>query len=414
MRYYPFPENKTTKALTALFLTALLFLARDTLVTSSILGFNKSQFLMLGIVCVVGLIFLIYNRRNWKEILLDKRMLVIAASAVVILLPMLLKRDWQMMYFSVLLCLCVAVFLTYFISFRELAKYYVLLMMVLGVYSILAMWVLRPLLIDTGLVTMPVFYNQMGVMFHNFFLSFVSDSYVRTRNFGIFREPGVYQYFIILALFLNNYVVTWKRRSTWWICNIALAATMLTTLATGGVAELGILALVVFFDRKLYRDKRVLAAVIVCAVLLCVLIGYIVADRGDLYWELYSMVIGKFQPGEDSATGRLDAILSDLHFFLQNPLAGAPLAQVLHSVTDNTTSTMILYAGFGILGGTLNVLAWLALIWEKERKLWVNILLIPILFLSFNTQNLIADVFFWLFAYMALTERLLPWLNKKV
>lgn len=126
------------------------------------------------------------------------------------------------------------------------------------------------------------------------------------------------------------------------------------------------------------------------------------------------MVIGKFQPGEDSATGRLDAILSDLHFFLQNPLAGAPLAQVLHSVTDNTTSTMILYAGFGILGGTLNVLAWLALIWEKERKLWVNILLIPILFLSFNTQNLIADVFFWLFAYMALTERLLPWLNKKV
>ena len=35
------------------------------------------------------------------------------------------------------------------------------------------------------------------------------------------------------------------------------------------------------------------------------------------------------------------------------------------------------------------------------------LLLIPVMFLSFNTQNLIADVFFWLFAYMALTERLL-------
>lgn len=411
MRYYPFPENKTTKALIALFLTALLFLARDTLVTSSILGFNKSQFAMLGLICIAGLVFLFYNRRNLKEILLDKRMLVMAASAVILLLPMLIKGDWQMMYFSVLLCLLTAVFLTYFISYRQLAKYYVLILTVLGVYSILAMWVLRPLLIDTGILTMPVFYNQMDVKFHNFFLSFVSDSYVRTRNFGIFREPGVYQYFIILALFLNNYAVTWKKKSTWWICNIALAATMLTTLATGGVAELGVLALVVFFERKLYRDKRVLAAVIFCAVLLCALIGYIVMQQGDLYWEIYSMIIGKFQPGEDSATGRLDAVLSDLQFFLQNPLVGAPLAEVLHSVTDNTTSTMILYAGFGILGGTLNVIAWLALIWEKERKLWVNLLLIPVMFLSFNTQNLIADMFFWLFAYMALTERLL---TKKV
>ena len=407
MRYYPFPETKTTKILTALFLTALLFLARDTLVTSSILGFNKSQFAMLGLICMAGLVFLICNRKNWKEILLDKRMLVIAVSSAIILLPMLLKRDWQMMYFSVLLCLLTAVFLTYFISYRELAKYYVLILTVLGVYSILAMWVLRPLLIDTGILTMPVFYNQMDVMFHNFFLSFVSDSYVRTRNFGIFREPGVYQYFIILALFLNNYAVTWKRERTWWICNIALAATMLTTLATGGVAELGMLALVVFFERKLYKDKRVLAAVLFCAVLLCVLIGFIVVQQGDLYWEIYSMIIGKFQPGEDSATGRLDAIASDLQFFLGSPLTGAPLAEVLHSVTDNTTSTMILFAGFGILGGCLNVIAWLALIWEKERKLWVNLLLIPVMFLSFNTQNLIADVFFWLFAYMALTERLL-------
>lgn len=407
MRFFPLPETKLTKVLSALFLTALLFLARDTLVTSSILGFNKSQFLMLGLLCAAGAVFLLYHRKNWKAILLDKRMYMIFLAAAVTLLPMLAKGDWQMMYLSVLLCLLTAVFFSYVFPYRELAKYYVLILTVLGVYSIIAMWILRPLLIDTGIVTMPVFFNQMDVMFHNFFLSFVSDTYVHTRNFGIFREPGVYQYFIILALFLNNYAVTWKKQSTWWICNIALAATMLTTLATGGVAELGVLALAVFFERKLYKDKRVLAAVVVFAVLLCVLVGYIVMDKGDLYWELYSMVLGKFQPGEDSAVGRLDAILMDLRFFLSSPLVGENLATVLHSVTDNTTSTMILYAGFGILAGTLNVIAWFALIWDRKRKLWVNLLLVPVMFLSFNTQNLIADVFFWLFPYMALTERLL-------
>ena len=407
MRYYPFPEKKSTKVLTALFLAALLFLARDTLVTSSILGFNKSQFAMLGLICIAGVLFLVHNRSNWKDILLDKRMVLILASAVIVLLPMIVKQDWQMMYLSVLLCLLTAVFLTYFISFRELAKYYILILTVLGLYSIVAMWILRPLLIDTGMIAMPVFYNQMDVMFHNFFLSFVSDSYVKTRNFGIFREPGVYQYFIILALFLNNYAVKWNSNRIYWVCNFALAATMLTTLATGGVAELGLLAVIVFFDKKLYKEKRAWIIIGVCALVLCVLVAYIIMDQGNLYWELYSMVLGKFMPGEDSAFGRLDAIFTDLRFFLQNPLVGEELATVLHSVTDNTTSTLILYAGFGILGGTLNVLAWFALIWDKERKFWVNLLLVPVMFLSFNTQNLIADVFFWLFPYMALTERLL-------
>lgn len=413
MRTYRFPENRATKILFGLFLTAMLFLARDTLVTSSILGFNKSQFLMLGLLCAAGVTFLVYNRRNLKEILLDKRMLVLLASTVIILLPMFAKRDWQMMYFSVLICLYVAVFLTYFVSLREVAKYYVIILTVLGVYSILAMWVVRPLLIDTGILTVTMFTNQMDFPFYNLGLSFVSEWYVKTRNFGIFREPGVYQYFIILALFLNNYTVEWKSGKIFWICNFALAATMLTTLATGGVAELALLALVVFIDKKLYKDKRAWLVIAVCAVILCALVAYIVMDQGNLYWELYSMVLGKFQPGEDSAMGRLDAIFADLNIFLHSPLVGENLSDVLYAATDNTTSTLILYAGFGILAGTLNVIAWLALIWQKERKLWVNLALIPVLFLSFNTQNLIADVFFWLFPYMALTERVLPRLNKK-
>lgn len=413
MRYYRFPETKATRVLVGLFLTAMLFLARDTLVTSSILGFTKAQLLMLGCVCAAGLAFLVYNRRELKKILLDGRVAVLAVATVVILLPMIVKRDWQLMYFSVLICLYFAVFLTYFLSYREVARYYVVIMTVLGIYSIIAMWVLRPLLVDTGILSVPSFHNQLDIPFYNFGLSFVSEWYVKTRNFGIFREPGVYQYFIILALFLNNYAVSWNRDRTWWICNITLAATMLSTLATGGVAELGLLALVVFFDRKLYKNKWIWVFILICVVLLGALGYKIVSEQGDLYWEIYSMVVGKFQPGEDSFVERMDAIFADLILFLQNPLFGEKLSTVLYAAENNTTSTLILFAGFGILGGALNVIAWLVLIWEKERKLWVKLLLIPILFLSFNTQNLIADVFFWLFPMMALTERAVPLMKRK-
>ena len=118
MRQFALLESKPAKAAFGLFLFAMLLLARDTLVTSCLLGFNKSQFLMLGLICVLGVTFLIVNRREWKAIFTDRRMIAFAVSAVALLLPMVGKGDWQMMYFSILICLFFAVFLTYFVSYK--------------------------------------------------------------------------------------------------------------------------------------------------------------------------------------------------------------------------------------------------------------------------------------------------------
>ena len=293
-------------------------------------------------------------------------------------------------------------------SIREAAKYYVGILSVLGVCSVVALWVLRPLVVDTGIWRPPVVWNQIDIPFFDFGLSFVSVIYVKNRNFGIFREPGVYQYFLVLALFLNNFIVQWRRQRTLWLNNLALAAAILTTLSTAGVAALVLLALVVFVEKKLYRNKWVWLALLVIALVLAVLVGIIVAQRGELYWELYSMVLGKFLPGEDSSSERLEAVLADLSIFLRHPLVGDRLSGVLYAAENNTTSTLILFAGLGILGGSLNAAAWIALIWDRQRRLWANLVLLAALFLSFNTHNLVADVFFWLFPVMALTERVLP------
>ena len=412
MNRYPLVENRTGKLLFGLFLFAILYLTRNSMASTVILGVNQAQFVSLGLICIAGSLFLLRNWRQWKQILLDKRMIVIAVSTVALLIPMVLKRDWQMMYLSVLLCLYFAVFLTFFISYRDVAKYYVIFLTVIGAYSILATYVLR-MIPDNGIYIIDVIWNDRDINFFNFGLSFVSGLYVKNRNFGIFREPGVYQYFILLALYLNNYAADWKKQRSMWLVNGILALTMLTTFATGGVVELALLAVVVFFDKKLYRNKRALILVLVLILVMAVALGVIIAQKGMLYWELYGMVISKFSPNEDSSSERLDAIFTDLDFFLKNPLVGARISEVLHSVENNTTSTMLMFAMFGILGGVLHTVSWVALVWEKERKIWVNLALLVIVFMSFNTQNLIADMFFWLFPMMALTERTVPLLKKK-
>lgn len=410
MKQYTVLEGKKNNAFVALLLFALLFLARDTLVSTAILGVNRGIFLQVGLAAAVTVALLIKNRRDLKAILTDQRMLLAFLYAAMLLIPMVLKQDWQMMYLSVLVCLMIAVLMTYLTSWRQAAKYYVIIMTALGIYSVLATYILR-ILPDKGILSVPVFYNKMDVMFHNFGFAFVSDTFVKDRNFGIFREPGVYQYFIILALVLNNYMVTWDKQWRLWFVNVALAITMVTTFATGGVAELSLLVLVVFFDKKLYRDKRARIAAIAIVTAAIVIVIYSIIQKNALYWALWDMIVWKLMMGSDSASDRSMSLAMNLELFLRSPLLGTKLFDVLYALHNNTSSSTIMMAGFGIPGALVHVAAWLAMIWEKGRKLWVNLALVLILFVSFNTQNIIADLFFWLFPVMALTERTAAWLE---
>ena len=410
MKLYRFPENKKWACAFGAYLLAMLLLARDTLITHCIVGFYPSQLTVAGLILVLGILFLAVNRKNLKEVLRDRRLLAFAVTAVLILTPMVLKLDPQLMYFSVLLCIFFAILLTYFMTLKEAARYYVVLMTVLAAYSVFTVYIGR-IPADRGMVSLPTFVNAGGRDFYNFGLSFVSIREVKFRNFGIFREPGVYQFFLILALLLHNYILSWDKAWKYWVINIILVVTALTTFSTNGVVEAGLLVLVVFFDKKLYKDKKILVTAIVLAVLAVLGITVIMIRGGDLAFTLKQMV-AKLYTLNRSSSARLDAIVADIGFFIRNPLFGEEIAVVLGSVEHNTTSTMLMFAMFGILGGGLHLASWLALTWDRERRLWVNLSLVVIMLMSFNTQNIIADVFFWLFPMMALTEKGLPLLNK--
>lgn len=408
MKRYSFPDTKLYRTLFVLFVFCMLMMTRDTMFCLHILGFYPTQFLVLALLTAVGILFLWVQRRHLREIFTDGRMWMLLGAAVLMLLPMLVKRDWQMMYISILLNICAAIFFTYFLSLRQMARAYLAVLAVLAAFSVVAAYGLR-ILPDRGLLSVPEFDNGR-VSFYNFFLASVPISYVKNRNFGIFREPGVYQYFLLLGLFLNNYTAQWGKNWQIWAVNAILGFTMLTTFATGGLIEMGLLVLFLFWDKKWYRNKRARYAAYAVLLALCGAVALIVIRKSGLYYELIG-VFGKFKDG-DSGSSRFQSIFMDLEFFLHHPVFGERLATVLHSVADNTSSTMIQYAAFGFLTGSVHVAAWAFLVWEKERSIPGNLLLLLILFMSFNTQNFIWDLFFWLFPVMALTERGLPLLCK--
>lgn len=417
MKQYPLLHNKPSKILFGFFLLAMLFLSRDTLFSSCLLGFVKSQILMLGLILVLGVAFLWVNRKDFAAILKDRRILLLIVSSLMVLVPMVLKQDWQLMYLSILLCVLTAVFLTYFTTGREVAKYYVVILTVLGLYSIFATYFLK-MPAREGLINPSIFYNSKDTKFYNFWFAYVMPSRHWHRNFGIFREPGVYQFFALLGIYLNNYNVDWDKQWKLWTCNVILAVTMLSTFAMGGYAEMALLVVFLFFDKKWYREKWGKIAALLVILAMIAMVGcffYLMTTEyfeHTFFYEYYDMFL-RFTTDSDSMNDRKDAVLTNIRFFAQNPLAGEAIAEVLHGTNHNTSSTMLLYAIFGVAGGTLNVAAWIALLWKKERHWLGNLILLPILFLSFNTQNLTANVFFWLFPMMALVERGLPLLKKE-
>ena len=409
MTYYRFPDTKLWKIGIFLYLYALQAVARNTMYTNVFLGFYKSQVIMLLLVGLGGLAFLFVNRRNLRQVVTDKRMAAVLVFAAVILLPMLIKQDWQTMYFSILLYILFAVFLSYFLTLQEAAGYYVALITALSLLTLLAQFVLKPMT-DAGILPAFPFKSAGGWDMYNFGLTFACNlnehGAPTFRTFGIFREPGLYQIFLFIAIHLNNDIVQWKQEWKMWAVNAVLFAAMLVTFATGGVLALGLYIVFLFFDKGLYRNRKLQLLAVAAVVVGIAGIVYALMQGGSWAYELVGMV-EKIYNRTDSYTSRVDSIFMDAKIFLQHPLVGAKMQEVMYSVPNNTATSPILFASFGIVGGVLHVLSWAALAWKKERHWAMNLILMVILFVPFNTQNVMGDMFFWLFPMLALTEKIL-------
>lgn len=406
MNDYRFPDNKLVKLCFPLFLLVLQMVSRSTLYTSTLLGFGKSQAIMIGTVLLIGIAFLATNRKKLKQVLTDRRMLLFVLAAAVVLGPMAVKRDWQMMYFTILLCWFFAIFLTYFTSVRELGRWYVLLMAFFSVLSLIGIFVLKPM-VHAGLIPGHPFDTPGNWHMFNFGLIFVCDMNDHMddalRAFGIFREPGLFQIFLFIAIHLNNDWVQWKKQWQMWVMNAILFVSMLTTFATGGVLALGLYIVFLFFEKGLYRDRRMQILAVLAVAAGVGLLIFALAQGGTWAYELIGMM-DKIIHQKYSYTARIDSIVTDAKLFFASPLVGANMEDVVYAVVNNTATSPILFAVFGIVGGCIHVLSWVAFVWKKERHLLVNLLLMVILFIPFNTQNVMHDMFFWLFPIMALSE----------
>ena len=394
MKLYKFTNYRYNNILLFIFIFIILFIGRDTLVSSTLLGFNKSQLLTLLITFIMILIFIFNNIKNITEIIKDKRIVFLIIVSIFFFILIILKHDYQLMYFSILFAIYLAVFLTFIMDFKIFSKYFLYAIVFLSLYSLICTYILK-YFSQTYLLQTPIFKNSAGTEFYNFLFSFVVSKENYFRNFSIFREPGVYQFFIIIALFLNNYFVSFKKQYLKTIFNFILVITMLTTFSTNGFIELLLLFIYIFFDKKLYKNKKSIFSILAIGIILIFLILIIIEEKNYIYWTLYSQ-FRKLLSMNASLAPRIYSLIENMKIFIFHPLLGDTMKNVMYSVNHNTSSTLILFASLGIFGGLLNMSGWLLFLYNKKKNIFLNIILILMFFMSFNTQNLTTNIFFWI------------------
>lgn len=399
--------NNKRNYLWALWLIAMLYLSRDSMYSTAVIGFGRSYALQGVLFGVSILAILLKYKSDLKTLILSPHMFFAVGAFVILLFPAVLKRDWQLMYFSVLFVVIYSVVVSLLIDLKSLSRLFVLIIGSLSLSSLICTYCLR-FLADAGLLVPAYLRNSVGTEMYNYFVSNVYIWELKWRNTGIFREPGVYQFFLILALYLNSDVCDWEKAMCYWGLNAILGFTMFSTLAFGGIAEMALLAVALFFEKGWYRNRK--AQLIALGGIVAMVIAYNVIHwlDGPLWGEIW-MLKHKFSMGGESVTDRFGSIAVNTRLFLQSPIIGDKVSTILFhpEILNNTSSTTIIMAMFGVFGALLHIGSWLVLTWKRDRNILYNLIFALILSMSFNTENLITDIFLWLFPIMAVCEKVL-------
>lgn len=203
----------------------------------------------------------------------------------------------------------------------------------------------------------PRIYNSVGYGFRNLFLYVQSDEGFALRNYGIYREPGVYQMFLIVALIFELYCFERPHLKRM----VVYITTLLTTLSSTGLIALGIWGLLAYVKRNTI-SKKVKVGMVFLGGLIFILV---ISLFPSICIELAQKVFGKFSLENESFLARWGSIVLNLKMWLEHPVFGVGMTnagplyeqesvQVFGTlIRDNTNTLLVQFAVHGTIFGLL-------------------------------------------------------------
>jgi len=378
--------------------------------TNAILSFDVAIFLLFLISLIVSVFFIFSRNINIVSV---KKITALFSIMFVVFTSMLVNADYSASNYIFLMKVVSAFLFSYLITKNEFIESYIKSVFIICSLSLLAYIIyilVGPLLSNN----FPVVYygDDESKSYINMFISYVTITMGLPRNIAIFREPGVFQYFINIAIMFEFFFI---KRKTKPIIITVFFITLITTFSSGGV-PIGLGLLLLFFLNS--NHSIALKFQMIILVMLTVILGtYIVKIEPDFNQRFEEMTT-KVDSDKTSFDVRYESIFNTIKASTVKPLYGLGLTSGLIYIQDNyisygtkdITGTMFIFlATLGYpLGLFLFYLLWKSTInLSKSNSILTNLALYLLIILTTASQNLIFDDFLWLLffsSYMVLNS----------
>lgn len=276
------------------------------------------------------------------------------------------------------------------VNAKSFVNAYRLILFILALFSLVVHVVV---FFNPGVIDLfPQQYNTEGLSFHCAYLTMIFDS-IQIRNFGLFREPGVYMIYLNFALFIELF----SEKPSYLRALIYLLAS-LTTISTAGIATSAVIVTTsLLFSRKF--------KVLLFLLPVSWLIYYLIIQMP----ELYDMLFYKIENQTYSSYARIASFVVPFDIIYLYPLGAGPeaynnlfpiLSNARYSVQvdprDSTNTILKFLAVYGPLVFGFMLYYLYKFTRSFSHKVIYNFLFFVVLLVAISNEDLRDSSFFYL------------------
>jgi hypothetical protein len=379
-----------------LLLLLLIYISSDTLMfgTNGNLLFINLRYAFS--ICI--LIFLLLQFVTNKFRLAASTVLPGALAIIMLLFSALVNNDFKGGYaYKIILILLVTLFASK-IRFEEFVVHYDNIMYILTITSLIGFMIL--VIAPNVLKILPIIYNTNNVGYYNALVTVLksSNDNIISRNYGIFREPGIFQEFLIIALIFQLFAI--KKMNI--VRSVLYILALITTFSTTAYLALAGVLVAFFLSKSKDRKESKGSIVILCFLLLTYAL---------VFTDLLSIdgpIFAKFSAqGSGSVIARFASFRVNIILCLRSPLVGVGLFKVENAFReltyqlygmysdDNTNCILLAFAAHGIIFGLYCVAGIYKYIRNITGSRITRVALFAVMMLLFASQNMSYSFIFY-------------------
>lgn len=362
-------------------------------------GYYKYFIDVITVFCFIWLILYMLIK-GFKK---DKSFYVVLIMSVCVIMSMVWNKDFSAGMILKIITIISGYLIIKVYGVEEFGILFVKLLKYLAIFSLITYFCgifLFPLVQNFPTIVLE---NSIGLTQKsaNLGLSFVTySSELRLRNYGLFREPGVYQAFLNIAIIFELFIN--KNNKNKGKSIIILSLTVLSTLSTSGII-CWILIMLCYYSYIDIKNNKGKLYILLIVILIIIFILF--------FPNVYEMLFSKFNNGATSMYSRMNSIFSNMYVFSQNIIFGVGMTRLdgllqvylnnlsLLRYMHNTNTLLTEFSSYGLIFGIIyfsSILEFVnSILYKSNQRLLMALAILVLLFSeNFDTTLLFSILIF--------------------